>query len=136
MRPDQELHRVEPRVLAQLRDPEVAHVLGLRHRAGEERAADEEEIRLLGAQPDPRAELPAGSRLALEPLVERGRAGDRDPFRGDSVQAHRLALLDLVPDDEPVRGLAKQLLAREVVPARDAHAGGDPRCRAARTYSE
>ena len=126
MRADEIWSSAEPRVGAKLGDPDVGHVFGLGLRSGEEGAADEQHVGTVRIEADAGAELLAPARGPVEPLVEGLRAGDDDSLVGHPVQAHRLVTLKAVPDDDAVGHVAELLLAREVVPARDAHAGRNP----------
>ncbi len=59
-------------------------------------------------------------------MVEALRPGRHHPVLGDAVDRHRLAPLRVVPHGHEIGNDAEELLAREVVPARDADAGWMP----------
>ena len=103
------------------------HELCLIHAALEERRAHVEEIRAI-RQSDTRAERRAVQRRpAVEPLIETLRTGHDDPLCRHVVHRHGLVSLHVVPHEHAVRHVAKDGLAREVVPAPDAQRGRDTR---------
>jgi hypothetical protein len=89
--------------------------------------ADVEHDRPVRTQTDLGAEVVPVSRVTpVEPVVERGRAGDPDPVGGNAVQLPRLCRLEVVPDQHEIGNVTEQPLVGQVVPAEHREAGADP----------
>ena len=80
--------------------------------------ADVEHDRLRRVEADLGAErLARAAGLPSEPVVVSRRPGQPDALGGQALELDGLLLLELVPDEHPVRGVADEALVGQVVPA-------------------